>query len=259
MLYLDIETIPGQNAALHQMLQEEAEVAKAQIRPPANYKDETKIAEYIFSKQAEIDAEIDLKLRKTSFDGAYGQIVAISVAINDEVPINIYSEDWANAEPDLLHEFYDLMLHVFEKQKDHVPVVIGHNVLSFDLRFMLQRSMLHGIQPPAFIPFDAKPWDERIFDTMTRWAGVGNRVSLDKLCRVFGIPTKGSELGEEIDGSLVWDFVRSGRVADVATYCGGDVERVRMLHKRMTFATSALETDAGKGGPELRCALNALP
>ena len=240
MVYLDIETIPGQNAALLQMLQEEAELAKAEIRAPANYKDEAKITDYVLSKQAEIDAEINQKFRKTSFDGAYGQIVAISVAINDESPVNIYSEDWVRAEPGLLTEFYDLMRHVFKKPQDNIAVVIGHNVLSFDLRFILQRSMLLGIEPPAFIPFDAKPWDERVFDTMTRWSGVGNRVSLDKLCRVFGIPTKGSEIGEEIDGSLVWDFVRKGRVADVATYCGGDVERVRMLHRRMTFAQSPL-------------------
>lgn len=34
---------------------------------------------------------------------------------------------------------------------------------------------------------------------------------------------------------MVWDFVRAGRIADVATYCAGDVERVRAIHKRMTF------------------------
>lgn len=71
---------------------------------------------------------------------------------------------------------------------------------------------------------------------MTAWAGIGNRISLDKLCRVMGIPTKGSEIGDEIDGSKVWDFVQAGRIADVATYCCGDVERVREIHRRMTFA-----------------------
>jgi hypothetical protein len=33
----------------------------------------------------------------------------------------------------------------------------------------------------------------------------------------------------------VWDFVQAGRLDDVAEYCRGDVERVRLLHRRLTF------------------------
>ena len=85
------------------------------------------------------------------------------------------------------------------------------------------------------IPFKAKPWDDSVFDTMTAWAGVGNRVSLAKLCKVFDLDAKGTEIGDEIDGSKVWDFVREGRIEDVAKYCGGDVVRTRAIHKRLTF------------------------
>jgi predicted PolB exonuclease-like 3'-5' exonuclease len=70
---------------------------------------------------------------------------------------------------------------------------------------------------------------------MTDWAGVGNRVSLAKLCKVFDLDAKGTEIGDEIDGSKVWDFVKNGRIADVAKYCGGDVERTRAIYKRLTF------------------------
>ena len=49
-------------------------------------------------------------------------------------------------------------------------------------------------------------------------------------------PFGGSEIGEEeMDGSRVWDFVQAGRLDDVAEYCRGDVERVRLLHRRLTF------------------------
>ena len=70
---------------------------------------------------------------------------------------------------------------------------------------------------------------------MIDWAGVGNRVSLAKLCKVFGLDAKGSEIGEEIDGSKVWDFVKDGRIEDVARYCEGDVERTRQVYKRLNF------------------------
>jgi len=55
---------------------------------------------------------------------------------------------------------------------------------------------------------------------------------------VLGIDAKGSELGDEIDGSKVWDFIREGRIADVAAYCGGDVARAREMHRRLTFVTA---------------------
>jgi len=119
------------------------------------------------------------------------------------------------------------------------PTFIGHNIVAFDLRFIFQRAVLNGVIPPSIIPFNARPWDDSVFDTMTAWAGVGNRVSLDKLCGAFGIAKKGSEIGDDIDGSKVWDYVRTGRIADVVEYCKGDVERVRAIHRRMTFAEAA--------------------
>ena len=64
-----------------------------------------------------------------------------------------------------------------------------------------------------------------------QWAGVGNRVSLDKLCKALGLPGKG-----EIDGSKVWDYVRDGRIAEVADYCADDVRKVWAVYRRMTFA-----------------------
>jgi len=34
----------------------------------------------------------------------------------------------------------------------------------------------------------------------------------------------------------VWDFVADGRIAEVAEYCKGDVERVRAVFRRLIFA-----------------------
>lgn len=235
-IYLDIETIPGQHPSVREALQAEAEIEKAAIRAPGNYKDADKIAEFILGRQQEIDAGVDARWRKTSFDGALGQICAISVAIGEDAPINLYRDDWETAEPHLLADLFRVIAENY-KGNQLRPVFVGHNVIAFDLRFILQRSILNNVKPHSFIPFNARPWDDHVFDTMVEWAGLGNRVSLDKLCRVFGIPTKGAELGgEEIDGSMVWDFVQAGRIKDVATYCGGDVERVREIHRRMTFA-----------------------
>lgn len=237
IIYLDIETIPGQHPSVRAALQLEAEEEKAKIKAPANYKDAVKIADFILARQQEIDLCVEDRWRKTSFDGSLGQIVCASLAINDEAPINIFQDEWASAESHILAELNRVIADVYTPSAMMRPIFVGHNVVAFDLRFIFQRSVLFGIQPHPVIPFNARPWDDHLFDTMTAWAGFGNRVSLDKLCRVLGIPTKGCELaGEEIDGSKVWDFVQGGRIADVAIYCGADVERVREIHRRMTFA-----------------------
>lgn len=234
-VYLDIETIPAQNERDIAYLREETDKEIAAIKAPSNYKDEVKIAEYIAAKRAEVEASFDERYRKTSFDGAMGQIVCISVAINDSDPVNIYSSGWKGSEGVIIQAFYDLIKLTYDPSRQQRPVFIGHNIINFDLRFLFQRSVMLGIKPPLIIPFKVKPWDESVFDTMTAWAGAGNRVSLAKLCKAFDLDAKGTEIGDEIDGSKVWDFVRDGRIEDVAKYCGADVERTRSIYKRLNF------------------------
>jgi len=228
-IYFDIETVPAQSPAAIELLKKDIETEISAIKSPGNYKDEAKIAEYIKIKTDEITAAADEKYRKTSFDGGMGQICAISFAVDDMHPYNIYQEDWTK-ESEIIHEFYGYLDDYYNPSTDPRPVFIGHNVVGFDLRFLFQRSVMLGIKPPLFVPFQAKPWDQSVFDTMVAWAGVGNRVSMDKLCKIFGIESKG-----ELDGSKVWDYVQAGKIEEVAEYCGKDVERTRAIYKRLTF------------------------
>lgn len=225
-IYLDLETVPGQHPSVLESIRADAAAELEAIRAPSNYKDQAKIDEYVASKRAEIEAGIDERWRKTALDGTYGQIVAAAIAIDDEPPVAFWCENWKTSEPDVLLDLFEAI----EETKGSWPVFIGHNLVNFDLRFLWQRAVINGIRPPESIPFKAKPWDDKVFDTMTAWAGVGNRISMDKLCRAFGIAGKG-----DIDGSKVWDYVQAGRIIEVAEYCKADVERTRALHRRMTF------------------------
>jgi hypothetical protein len=66
---------------------------------------------------------------------------------------------------------------------------------------------------------------------MLAWAGWGNHISLAKLCAALGIQVK----TDGIDGSKVWEFVKSGHVQKVAAYCEEDVAAVREAFRRMMF------------------------
>ena len=230
-IYFDIETIPAQDPVAIELIKADIEKQKLSVKAPSNYKDQEKIDAYIKAEIEKLDAEFDATYRKTSFDGGLGEICCISWAIDDNAPQSIYGD----TESEMLREFYAELQENYNASSQQRPKFIGHNIVSFDLRFLFQRSVMNNVKPPMMIPFSAKPWDESIFDTMTTWAGHGNRVSLDKLCKIFNIPLKGSEIGEEIDGSKVWDFYQAGRIADIARYCEGDVERTRQAYKRMTF------------------------
>ena len=230
-IYFDIETIPAQDPAAIEVIKADIEKQKLLVRAPSNYKDQEKIDAYIKAEIEKLDADFDATYRKTSFDGGLGEICCISYAIDDNAPESIYGD----IEVEMLREFYAILQENYHPSSQQRPVFIGHNIVSFDLRFLFQRSVMNSIKPPMMIPFNAKPWDESIFDTMTAWAGHGNRVSLDKLCKIFNIPQKGSEIGEEMDGSKVWDFYQAGRIEEIAKYCEGDVERTRQAYKRMTF------------------------
>jgi hypothetical protein len=230
-IYFDIETIPAQDPVAIDLIKADIEKQKLSVKAPSNYKDQEKIDAYIKAEVEKLDAEFDATYRKTSFDGGLGEICCIGYAIDDGAPRSIYR----GTESQILHSFYTILQDSYNPSSQTRPKFIGHNIVSFDLRFLFQRSVMNNVKPPFMIPFSAKPWDESIFDTMTAWAGHGNRVSLDKLCKIFNIPMKGSEIGEEIDGSKVWDFYQAGRIADIARYCEGDVDRTRQAYKRMTF------------------------
>lgn len=210
----DIETIPTQS------LEAIAEIAKG-ITAPGTYKKPESIAEWEATQKP---AAIDEAVLKTSFDGAYGSICCIGWAIDgDEIKSAV------GAEKSILEAFFNDLVE--NNPRSLEPIFIGHNVSAFDLRFLFQRAIILGIKPPAFIPFNAKSWDNQIFDTMTYFAGYGNRISLDKLSKCLGLEGKTG-----ITGTDVWPMYQAGKIYEIAEYCRHDVELTRKVYKRLTFS-----------------------
>lgn len=249
-LTIDIETIPAQRPDVLEEIrdgkQSALDAAIAAIKPPGNYKKQETIDEWMATEAPRMeqglrdafDADVDAAYRKTGLDGAYGQICVIGFAVDNGKPQTVWSPDWQSptCETELLEDFYIALGDVIAPAWDRTITVIGHNVASFDLRFMVQRSIVRGIRPHGVISraAQAKPWEsDKVFDTMVQWAGVGNRISLDKLCKALGIQSpKG-----DIAGATVWDAVKAGRIAEVAEYCARDVEATREVFRRLTFQT----------------------
>jgi predicted PolB exonuclease-like 3'-5' exonuclease len=241
-LIFDIETVPAQDPEHIAAIKAEAEAARdealACVKAPANYKDADKIAAYIEAEKAKViagfDAEVQAAIAKTSFDGGLGQIVCIAWQIDEGQARSLQVEDLtAEAERALLVDWFAALRSAHSGSHGTRPVLIGHNVVGFDIPFVWKRAIVRSVKPPLWFPRNPKPWAESVFDTMTAWAGDRDRISMDKLCRILGIPGKG-----DISGADVWPMVQAGRLNEVAAYCRDDVQRTKAIHDRLTFAAA---------------------
>ena len=243
-LVIDIETVPAQRpdvlADIRATKEADLAIALANIAPPGNYKKQETIDAWMTeeapkiatSLNAAFESDVDATYRKTSFDGAFGQVCVIGWAVDDAEPQAVYGLD---QEASLLGFFAHELSMQIGRSHELMTTVIGHNVAAFDLRFLFQRSIVNGVRPHPIIAraAQAKPWEsEKVFDTMVQWSGIKDRISLDRLCKALSIQTpKG-----DIDGSKVWDYVKAGKIAEVAEYCKKDVEATRAVFRRMTYA-----------------------
>lgn len=218
-IFLDIETCPSQ-------LPNVRDDFIKNIQAPGQYKKPDSIAEWLKENAA---SEGDAAWRKTSFDGGLGHVCVIGMAIDDFTPVSFYSAEWVKDESKVLRDFYQYIDDACRFSPASRPRFIGHNLIEFDLRFLFQRSVVLGVKPSIHIPFNCKPWDDGVYDTMQKW-GARAGGSLDKITKACGLSGKG-----DIDGSMVWDYVNSGRLEEIAEYCRDDVNLTRSLFNRMTF------------------------
>lgn len=224
IITLDIETLPCSDPAV-------IEEITAGVKPPGNLKKEETIAAWWASDgdQAKKDA-----IAKTSFDGMYGRIACICVAVDDEEPIDFSDDDGRL----MLLEFNRLLhdtlnIDLYQSSTTNSAVFCGHNIVGFDLPFIKHRSIIHQVKPhPSLLKaMNAKPWDNCIADTMLMWSSdPQKRRSMDSLCKALGIKGK-----DGFDGSMVaetWPIDRQ----KVIDYCKDDVRRTREIYKRLTWA-----------------------
>ncbi len=198
-IYLDIETIPAQEEQ-HTILKEIHAKKLADGRRVAD-----RFEDY---------------LAATSFDGAFGRIICIGYAKDDEATDVFYGE-----EKQILKDFWQVAAPARK--------FIGFNCMDFDLRFIYQRSVVNDVVPSQNLSF-ARYRSDPIYDIMWEWRKWAREpsISLDALAKALGMP---SSKGGEIEGKNVWKAYQDGRMPEICEYCKKDVEVTRKIYKKMTF------------------------
>lgn len=217
MITFDCETLPCNDLGLIEELEKE-------IKAPGQFKKPESIATWMRENK---ETELKKLVSKTSFDGMLGRVACIAWAFDDE---EILSTTDDMDETDVITSFYESI----ESSSIREYIFCGHNIAGFDLPFLKHRSIILGIKPPSKLltAMNAKPWNDCIADTMFMWSqDKQNHMSMDKLCKAFGISGKG-----DFDGSMVAEtwLTDPQKVID---YCKDDVHRTREMYKRMTFSS----------------------
>ncbi len=215
-VYFDIETIPNQRPETFEKLKE-------QVKAPASYKKPESIEKWLEENRYSAAQEA---LAKTSLDGGAGHVCTIGWAKNDG-KIRVEHAETVAEEHDILTAFFNDL----SDYKSHT--LVGHNIAKFDIPFLLKRAVVLGVPlpPETAFPRDPKPWDKRVFDTMTAWAGARDMISMNRLCGILGIIGK-----DDFDGSQVAQAWADGEHLRIAHYCSSDVDRTRQIHQKFLAA-----------------------
>lgn len=217
ILTFDIETRPCDDPAL-------IEEIISSIKPPRTIKKPESIESWWEEEGEQAKQEA---IARTALDGTYGHVCCIGYAF-DDMPAAAYCGEEAVVIRQFFSDVTDAAL------VDHYPrpvlthTVVGHNVSSFDMRFLWQRAVVLGIPRPKNIPWNSKPWE--LQDTMLIWnPDRDKRISLDKLCKVLGVESPKGEL----DGSKIAQAWADGKYEEIAKYCKADVEATRECWRKM--------------------------
>ncbi len=161
-------------------------------------------------------------IKKLSLSALTAKIICLCYAFEPSVSGTV--EVLQGDETEILRGFWKIV--------PDCNLFVGHNILDFDMRFLYQRSVILQIKPSRDIPF-ARFRNAPIYDTMHEWSKWGREhASLDTLSKALDIPSP----KEKLDGSKVYPYYRAGKIPEIVEYCKRDVESVRQVYKRLTFA-----------------------
>ena len=188
----------------------------------------------------DIAAEEERVYQLGSLNATSGRVLSIAVHVGpvpgfeiqdmtadpEEYAFGIDAEGNEQEEAQALKDFLALMSD-FDPECD---LIVGHNIINFDLPFIFQRCLTNNIAVKPFIDL-GEFHVHGVYDTMRAWwLGGRNRVALDDIAWALGIES--SKTGE-VEGSKVFELYQAGKLAEIREYNLNDVRVTRKVYERM--------------------------
>lgn len=142
---------------------------------------------------------------------------------------------WYN-EKELLQNFVDFINgteQIFVEKKQTLDIIyVGHNIIDFDIPFIVKRLLINSIKvPKSLVMYWKKSWDLNVQDTMLMFeSGRGKKISLSMLsvCLGFENPKDNCDWSSVSDMYYHWNNLN-----DIVEYCEGDVSATIKVHRKM--------------------------
>jgi hypothetical protein len=189
----------------------------------------------------DIAAEEERVYQLGSLNSTSGRILSIAVHVGpvpgfevaglitneSEHAFGIDADGNEHDEADALRGFLKLMAD-YDPECD---LIVGHNIVGFDLPFIFQRCLANNIAVKPFIDLS----EFRVlgvYDTMRAWwlGDRRSRVGLDDIAWALGFE---SSKTSEVEGSRVFDLYQAGRLAEIREYNLNDVRVTRKVYERI--------------------------
>lgn len=204
----DIETVPQENLSEIQI--EEVD------RKVANYLDK--------NPKVDLEEARNLIMGTSPF---FGEIITIGMYLKED---RYGGQEGSVA---LVGEEHEILSEFWENLNTFKGLFVSFNGLSFDVPFILKRSMKHKIKPTnaAFLNtyrfqktphFDVK----EIVSDFDRW----NAPTLQLTCDLLGIA---SPKDGDIKAKEVYAAYKAGRIQEIAAYCERDVKATYLCYKEL--------------------------
>jgi hypothetical protein len=175
------------------------------------------------------------EFRQLALNPQYGRLLCLGLIIERDgevVTHGVLGRDRATGrfhldEARILRAFWKLVKD-FDERRD---LLIGFNLLDFDLHFICTRSVIKQIRPSINICF-ARYRSRPVFDVMWEFCHWRHRISLDELAKILELR---SSKQDGVNGGRVYDLFLAGKHEEIADYCLKDVELTRAIYRRINF------------------------
>ena len=239
-IYVDIETVPPDEREKESL---KVDVLRRLLRDFKPVADQTKAVEIdITDKTVSCTEECEEKcseemFRKLALHAEYGRILCIGIIIEKDNVVTrrgVFGFDVKSGklhldEKKTIRGFWKILQTEFNPRRD---LIIGHNLLDFDLPYIYKRSRINGIKPSVQLSF-ARYRNAPIFDTMREWAMWNLRESSVSLSLLAELLDVGIKKSDGMDGGRVYDELLAGNHERISEYCLQDVEVARAVYHRM--------------------------
>lgn len=188
------------------------------------------------TKQVNLDAMSDEDWGRLALHAEYGRVLCIGVIIEIDGTPSRYGVLGFDSQQSVFHSDEERTLRQFWKLLEGFSpsrdLIIGHNVLDFDLPFIYNRSRINRVRPSVRLSL-ARYRQQPIYDTMREWANWNPRASLS-LAHLAEVLRLNIGKSDDLDGSGIYNAFVTGQHQAIADYCLQDVVVTRAAYYRLT-------------------------